>query len=267
MVTVVDGHAFLIDYVESARLADIDQVAGDEDERTLSDLLIEQVEFADVIIINKIDLMDPEEVIELGQLLHRLNPTAKILTSTHAVVPLSEILNTGLFDFEKASNAAGWLKTLRGQESSESDTYGFASFVFRSRRPFHPSRFAAFLENAAGSGLVRAKGFFWLATRPEYMGMLSLAGKSCVLSPSGHWLADTPEPEWGLTDDELAETRAQWDLEVGDRGQELVFIGQDFDPAAVMVDLEKCILTDTEFEAGAKKWMKWADPFPPWDLP
>jgi G3E family GTPase len=262
MVTVVDGHAFLIDYVESPKLADIDQVAGEDDERTLSDLLIEQVEFADVLVINKIDLMDPEEVVELRQLLHRLNPSAKILTSTHANIPLREILNTGLFDFEKASNAAGWLKTLRGQESSEKDTYGFASFVFRSRRPFHPTRFATFLENAAGSGLVRAKGFLWLATRPEDMGILSLAGKSCVLSPSGRWLADTPEPEWGLTEDELLDTRANWDPEVGDRGQELVFIGQDIDPDAIMGDLEKCVLTDAEFASGAKKWKKWSDPFP-----
>jgi G3E family GTPase len=265
MVTVVDAQAFLVDYIESPKLADIDQAAGDDDERTLSDLLIEQVEFANVIVINKLDLMEPDEVIELRQLLHRLNPSAKILTATNAVVPLKEILNTGLFDFERASNAAGWLKTLRGGESSEADTYGFASFVFRARRPLHPGRFATFLENAAGSGLVRAKGFLWLATRPCDMGILSLAGKSCVLSPSGRWLADTPEPEWGLTDDELAETRDNWHPEVGDRGQELVFIGQNIEPDTVKVDLEKCLLTDAEFAAGEKKWKKLADPFPRWD--
>jgi G3E family GTPase len=264
MVTVVDGPSFMIDYIESSKLTDLDQAAGDEDERTLSDLLIEQVEFADVIIINKLDLMDQEEVVELQHLLHRLNPVAKILTATKSVVPLKEILNTGLFDFEKASNAAGWLKTLRGQESSEADSYGFGSFVFRARRPLHPGRFADFLQSAGSSGVVRAKGFLWLATRPSEMGTLSLAGKSCVLSPSGHWLADTPESEWALTNDELEETRANWDPDVGDRGQELVFIGHQFDAESVKDALTHCLLTEEEFASGTKKWRKYADPFPQW---
>jgi G3E family GTPase len=265
MVTVVDGQAFLLDYVESPKLAEIDQAAGDDDERTLADLLIEQVEFADVIIVNKTDLMEPDEVVELQQLLHRLNPSAKIMSAVNAKVPLGSILDTGLFDFDKASNAAGWLKTLRGQESSEADTYGFGSFVFRARRPLHPGRFASFLENAASHGLVRAKGFLWLATRPQEMGILSLAGKSCVLSPSGKWLADTPESEWGLTEEELGETFANWDPEVGDRGQELVFIGQNLDSLKITAELDKCLLTDGEFAAGAKKWTKIPDPFPLWE--
>jgi len=164
MVTVVDAKAFLGDYEHSVGLSERDSAADKGDERTTSDLLIEQIEFADVLVINKIDLIDDDAKNTLIAILNRLNPEAKIVTSEHGRVPLNEILNTGLFNFEKAANAAGWLKELRGTEKSEADEYGFSSFVFRARRPLHPERFASFLQEASASGLVRAKGFMWLAS-------------------------------------------------------------------------------------------------------
>lgn len=265
MVTVIDGPTFLRDYESADKLVDRNQAAGETDERTTSDLLIEQVEFANVILINKVDLIDKDDVIYLTQMLQKLNPAAKILTGERGNFPLQELLNTGAFDFEKASQAAGWLTALRGQESSEADEYGFSSFVFRARRPLHPQRFSSFLEQATANGIVRAKGFLWLATRPKEMGILSLAGTSCVLNPSGKWLADTPREDWGLTDEELTETLDQWDPDVGDRGQEIVLIGQRFDHDVVRDVLQACLLDDREFAAGIQKWQKLRDPFPCWE--
>lgn len=264
MVTVVDASTFLADYDDAESLADREIAAGEKDERTTSDLLIEQVEFANVLVVNKIDCVDASAAKGLAALLGRLNPDARVVFAQHAQVPLSAILNTGLFDFEKTANAPGWLKTIRGQETSEADEYGFSSFVFRARRPFHPERFAATLTDSAANGLVRAKGFVWLASRPTQMGILALAGKSCVLSPGGHWLADTPRGEWNLDPEEEAERQNSWDVEVGDRGQELVLIGQRFDRDALQQALDASLLDGAELAAGARKWSRYRDPFPEW---
>jgi len=265
MVTVVDGSTFLSDYEDSEALADRDLAAGEEDVRTISDLLIEQVEFANVIIVNKIDMIDAASRDELCALLKRLNPEAAVITACRGEVPLAAILDTRSFDFEKAANSAGWLKELRGNEKSEADEYGFSSMVFRARRPLHPERFADFLENASPKGLVRAKGFLWLATRPAQMGILALAGHSCVLTPGGHWLADIPRGEWDLSTEELDETMKAWDETVGDRGQELVLIGQKLDHEDIQASLEQCLLTEAEFGKGARQWRKLRDPFPVWE--
>ncbi|MCX6104412.1 MAG: GTP-binding protein [Proteobacteria bacterium] len=265
MVTVVDGSTFLRDYDAADSLADLDMAAGDTDERTTSDLLIEQVEFANVIVINKSDLMEESQVLELKSLLKTLNPEAVIISAERGAVPLNQILNTDLFDFDQAATAAGWMHELRGKETSEADEYGFSSFVFRSRRPLHPQRFAAFLENVSETGLVRAKGFLWLATRPTQMGVLSLAGKSCVLNPGGHWLADTPEDEWDIDGEDLDEVKRNWDEQVGDRGQELVLIGQRFDHDAVAGELQTCLLNDHELAANVDGWLRLPDPFPTWE--
>jgi G3E family GTPase len=264
MVTVVDAAGFLSDYEDSEALADRDAAAGEDDERTTSDLLIEQIEFANVIIVNKIDQIDDEEKHELCALLRRFNPDAKILSAEYGKVPLESIFNTGLFNFEQAANAAGWLQELRGTAKSEADEYGFSSQVFRARRPLHPERFAAFLEQASTTGLVRAKGFVWLASRPAQMGVLALAGNSCVLNPGGHWLADIPRNEWDLSEDDQKEALANWDEDVGDRGQEFVLIGRKFDQDAAKAQLESCLLNESEFSAGARKWRKLNDPFPAW---
>ena len=265
MVTVVDGSTFLRDYDAADSLSDLKMAAGETDERTTSDLLIEQVEFANVIVINKIDLLEEAKALELKSLLRTLNPEAMIICAERGAVPLNQILNTDLFDFDQASTAAGWMHELRGEEKSDADEYGFSSFVFRSRRPLHPQRFSEFLEHVSEKGLVRAKGFLWLATRPTQMGVLSLAGKSCVLNPGGHWLADTPEDEWDLEGEDLAEVKRNWDELVGDRGQELVLIGQRFDQDMVASELQKCLLNDQELAGNAADWQHLPDPFPTWE--
>lgn len=262
MVTVVDAAGFLADYESGELLASRDQAAEEEDERTTSDLLVEQVEFADVLVINKVDLVSEDALNGLKGLLRRLNPEAKVIVAQHGQVALQEILNTGRFQFERASQVAGWLQELRGSERSEADEYGFSSFVFRARRPLHPERFAEFLEEAMEDGLVRAKGFVWLASRPEHMGILALAGSSCVLNPGGMWLSELPRDEWGLEESELEEVLAKWDPEVGDRGQELVLIGKGWDPRATELRLQECLLDDLEWSE--KSWSGLADPFPEW---
>jgi len=264
MVTVVDASAFLDQYREAEALADRDISAGEGDERTLSDLLVEQVEFANVIVVNKIDCVDERTADELTAMLDRLNPEARIIKAKDAQVPLAQILNTGLFDFDKTANAPGWLKTIRGSETSEADEYGFSSFVFRARRPFHPERLAATLAESTTSGLVRAKGFVWLASRPTQMAILALAGKSCVLNPGGHWLADTPREEWDLDPEEERERLDSWDEQVGDRAQELVLIGQRLDRDALEKSLADSLLDAREIAAGARTWLKFPDPFPAW---
>jgi len=264
MVTVVDAASFLREYDEGESLQDLDLAAGDGDERTISDLLVDQVEFANVLVVNKIDLVNEDERFRLISLLRKLNPEAAIVEARHGRVSLDKILNTRSFNFDRAANAPGWLKVLRGEEPSEADTYGFASFPFRARRPLHPERFAHFLEYASEAGLVRAKGFIWLATRPTEMGVLSLAGKSCVVNGGGHWLADLPREDWGLSDEEVTETMGRWDARVGDRGQELVLIGANMDQTATQSALERCLLSDAEMTADGGNWQRLKDPFPAW---
>lgn len=264
MVTVVDGSTFLQEYDEASSLSDRQLGADDTDERSISDLLVEQVEFANVLVVNKADTLEGSTLEELCGLLKRLNPEARIVTAEHGKVALESVLNTGLFDFDRASKSAGWMRELRGNETSEADEYGFSSLVFRARKPLHPERFGAFLEDAYANGLLRAKGFLWLASRPTEMGVLALAGKSCVLNPGGHWLADTPREEWQLSPEEEAEVHGAWDHVVGDRSQELVLIGQNLDHQRLRSALERCLLVDSEFAEGTLGWRKFRDPFPAW---
>ncbi len=264
MVTVVDAENFLCDYEESASLIDRGIALDESDERNIVDLLVEQVEFANVIVINKMDRVTDDERDRLRSLLHKLNPDARLVEAKYGKVPLDTILNTESFDFEIASSAAGWMKQIRGEETSEKDEYGISSFVFRARRPFHPKRLEAFLETSTSAGLLRAKGFIWLASRPTEMGILALAGRSCTLNSNGHWLADIPRHEWELTDEDLKETMATWDESVGDRSQELVLIGRHLDEDLLRGKLEACLLVDREMAVGASRWIRYKDPFPPW---
>jgi G3E family GTPase len=264
MVTVVDGSTFLEDYDGGSTLAQVGAGVDESDERNISDLLVEQVEFANVLVINKSDTLDDDSKAELCALLSRLNPEARIVTAEHGVIPIQTVLSTGLFDFEKASQSAGWMQQMRGKETSEADEYGFSSMVFRAKKPLHPARFAAFLEDGYSKGLLRAKGFLWLASRPEQMGVVALAGRSCVLNPGGRWLADTPRTDWGLPPEIEEEVDRAWDSQVGDRGQEIVFIGQDLDHSAMKSALDKCLLDEQEFALGTGGWTKMRDPFPAW---
>jgi G3E family GTPase len=239
MVTVVDAYNFLRDYNDGESLHERGVALDDTDERNIVDLLVEQVEFANVIVLNKVDLVQPDELSFLKALISKFNPDARQIVATHGKIETAEILNTGLFDFQKSAENPGWLWEVRGEHIPETDQYGISSLVFRARRPFHPLRFEAALEGASDLGIIRAKGFIWLATRNDHMGMLAMAGRSCVLSGDARWLAALPESEWELSDEDRVEALADWHPVVGDRAQEFVLIGVKIDAERVRLNFEK----------------------------
>lgn len=265
LVTVVDGLNFLNDLQQAKPLAERDPAADLEDERTLADLLIEQVEFADVLLVSKVDLISQAEYQELEAQLRALNPEALIQPMRQGQVGLETILNTGRFSFERASQAAGWLQTLRGEEQAESQEFGVSSLVYRARRPFHPQRLHALIEQPWGQGrLLRSKGYFWLATRVQEVGQWAQAGGMLRYGYAGRWWRFTPEDYWPIEEQELGQIWARWHPEVGDCQQELVFIGQHCDWAAWQQQLDACLLTDEEYRGGMETWQQLADPFPSW---
>ncbi len=247
MVTVVDAAAFLRELDQADDLIDRSLAAGEKDDRTISDLLVEQVEFADVLVLNKVDCVSDHDLARVEALLRRLNPTAELIRSEFGRVPLPLVLDTGRFDFERAAAAPGWLAELRGEHVPETEEYGVASFVFQSRRPFHPARFSAWIDQD-WDGLLRAKGTFWLASHPDLVGLYSLAGGACRLGPGGRWLAATPKAEWPDDPDMCQTALDDWDPTFGDRIQELVFIGIDLDQGAICRSLDACLLTDEELD-------------------
>jgi len=264
MVTVVDAFNFLKDYGSRDSLQARGESLGEEDERTVVDLLVEQIEFCDVIVLNKIDLVDQQERERLAAILHRLNPRARIEAAQFGKVPLDRVLDTGLFDFEQASRAPGWLRELRGQHTPESEQYGIANFVYRARRPFHPARFFA-LANSEWPGVVRSKGFFWLASRPTWAGSWSQAGAVCRHGPAGLWWAAVPRERWPDDPQAVRAIQARWDDAVGDARQELVLIGMGMDEAQLRRRLDACLLGDAEMAEGPQRWLSYEDPFPSWD--
>jgi G3E family GTPase len=271
MVTVVDGLNFLSDWDEADELVKRGQALGPDDPRTVTDLLVEQVEFADVLVISKVDLASPARVAKVEAAIRGLNPRAKILRARQGQVPLAELLETGRFDMEAARAAPGWMATLRGEETPETAEYGIASFVYRARRPFHPGRFWARL-NALDHwrGVLRSKGFFWLATRLDLVGMWSQAGGAAHCEAAGMWFAahlEAGTDAASVADPEtLAEVERQWVDPWGDRRQELVYIGQAMDEAAIRAGLDGCLLTDDELAAGPEAWAAFEDPFPVWGV-
>jgi G3E family GTPase len=264
MVSVIDARAFLDDFASDDLLLDRGQTAGEGDERTLADLLTDQIEFADVLIVNKADLVSKEELDHLQALLRAFNREAEILVAERGKVPLDRILNTHAFDFDRAQQAPGWLQELEGNHVPETEEYGIHSFVFRARTPFHPERFHAFVEGS-WPGVLRAKGFFWLASRMHVVGSLSQAGVMREHGPAGTWWADTPleqrleaESTHGIALHEI------WEEPHGDRRQELVFIGQGMDEPWLRSELERALLTPEELESGPLGWAGLPDPFPQW---
>ncbi|MFN3240626.1 MAG: zinc metallochaperone GTPase ZigA [Planctomycetota bacterium] len=263
MVTVVDAAAFPRDLGAGDELRDRDLALDDEDDRTIDDLLVEQVEFADVLVISKPDLVEPQQLAALQALLRRLNPEAHQLVAEHGAIDVREILATGRFDFERAASMPGWLKVMRGDEASEQDEYGIGSFVYRARRPFHPERLYACFEQE-WPGVLRSKGFVWLATRHDHVGMWHQAGGACELSGAGSWWATVPADEWPDEPEVRAEIEANSAGPFGDRRQELVVIGRDVDEADLRRRLDACLLSDAELALGAERWTDYADPFAPW---
>jgi G3E family GTPase len=263
MVTVVDAYNFPQDFFSPDELRDRDMAAGEEDERSVVDLLVDQVEFADVLVINKADLVEAEELERLEALLRKLNPEAQIVRSSFGQVPLDAILNTGRFDFERAAQSPGWLKELRGEHTPETEEYGIASFVYRARRPFHPQRFWELI-NEEWPGVLRSKGLFWLATRMELNGVWSQAGGACRVEPGGRWWASLPEE--AVPDDPAEEALLAnlWHPDWGDRRQEIVLIGQDMDETELRARLDARLLTDGEMALGPEGWAAFNDPFGDW---
>lgn len=264
MATVVDAHAFTRDLGSVEDLGDRGESLGEEDERTVVDLLLDQVEFADVLVLNKTDLVSGEELARLEALLRRLNPAARQVRAERGRVAAQELLGTGRFDFERAAQAPGWLAVLRGEEASEADEYGFSSFAYRRERPFHPERLWALLQGSFPE-VVRSKGFFWLASRPAVAAEWSTAGGIVHVGPAGAWWAAVSRAAWPEQPDERAEVEAlvaagRW----GDRRQELVFIGTGLDAGRLTERLDACLLTDPELSMGFEGWRRLPDPWPEW---
>lgn len=234
-----------------------------DDRRTIVDLLVDQVELANVIVLNKCDLVDDERLGFLEGIVHHLNPDARIVRSVRGVVDLSEVMGTGLFDMAKAESMAGWQKELEGEHIPETEAYGIASFVYRARRPFHPERFARWVESP-WPNVYRSKGFFWLATRMFHVGSLSQAGAAMQHGHTGWWWSVVPDAWWPSDEATRAKIRADMRGTYGDRRQEIVIIGAGMDEPALRRAFDACLLTDREMALGPKAWGALRDPFPEW---
>ncbi|MEM5460710.1 zinc metallochaperone GTPase ZigA [Paraburkholderia phytofirmans] len=263
MVTVVDACNFVRDYSSHDHLLDRGEAMGGEDGRTVVDLITEQIEFADVILLNKADLVRPEELTQLKGVLRSLNSRAEIVISSFGQVPLETVMGTGRFDFDAASQAPGWLREMRGERIPESDEYGITSFAYRARRPFHPARFWNWIK-MEWPGVVRSKGYFWLASRNDLVGTWSQAGAISRHGLAGRWWAAVPQSRWPQDAESRAMISGRWSAPFGDRQQELVVIGTGIDEAALRAAFDACLLTDAEMSAGSHEWEKYDDPFPVW---
>jgi len=266
MVTVVDAVNFMKDYEEAKYLKETGESLGDDDERSVADLLIDQVEFADIILISKTDLADLDEIERLKAVIKTLNTKAKIIPIAHGNIDINEVLNTGLFDFEKAQHAPGWLKEMRGEHVPETEEYGISSFVYEARRPFHPRKFFDFLHSTEQYGkLIRSKGYFWLATRPEFAGQWSQAGGIAHYGFAGMFWKAVPKKNWPDDKEYLTSIEKQWVEPFGDMRQELVFIGQGLDQKSMIKSLDKCLLNERDVLKGRSYWATLDDPFPAWE--
>ncbi|ELP9497936.1 TPA: zinc metallochaperone GTPase ZigA [Vibrio alginolyticus] len=266
MVTVVDAINFLRDYDEAKFLTETAESLDEDDERSVADLLVDQVEFADVILISKTDLAEKSEIERLLAILKTLNTSATILPISNGEVELDAVLDTQSFSFEKAQQAPGWLKEMRGEHIPETEEYGISSFAYHARRPFHPEKFYDFLHNAKDYGkLIRSKGYFWLATRPEFVGQWSQAGGIARYGVAGMFWKAIPKEEWPTDQDYLDAINDIWQEPYGDMRQELVFIGQGLEQEKLIARLNECLLTEDEMEQGLDYWLSLEDPFPEWE--
>ncbi len=263
LVTVVDASSFLREYNSAQDLRERAIALGEDDARTIADLLIDQVEFANVLLISKTDLVGLHELSELEALLHHLNPEARIVRAQHGRVPVADVLGTGLFDPERAELYPGWARELAGMHTPETEEYGISSFVYRARRPFHPQRLHALLASDLDR-VVRSKGFFWLASRPSEVGSWSQAGLHCQIGRAGYWWAAMARDRWPSDPALRAEIATGWEEPWGDRRQEIVLIGIGMDETDLRTRFDACLLTDTELEGGIGAWRSYSDPFDSW---
>ncbi|WP_439104809.1 GTP-binding protein [Celeribacter marinus] len=264
MVTVVDAVNLLRDYSSSDFLRDRGETLGDEDERTLVNLLVEQIEFADVVVLNKVGDAQPAQVNAARQIIRSLNADARIIETNQSDVPADAILNTGLFDFDKAHEHPMWAKELYGfaDHVPETEEYGVASFVYRARRPFEPAKIMAVL-NGDLAGVIRAKGHFWIATRPEWVAEFSLAGALSSIKPLGTWWASVPKDRWPDNESGHAYMTQHWQEPWGDRRQEIVFIGAGIDWTEIKARLDAALVSE-DLAASLDTLPHFSDPFPNW---
>jgi G3E family GTPase len=261
MVTVVDAHRFINDMRSEDLLTDRDQGVSEEDERSISDLLIDQIEFCDVLILNKTDLVDKKDLDQLENVLRKLQPTAKFIKTNFADVPIKEVVNTGLFNFEKASNSAGWIKELteggHASHTPETEEYGISSFAYRRRLPFHADRFNKWMENMQGN-IIRAKGIVWLAQYNHVACLFSQAGSFVNIHPITYWVDAMSEAQKNEILSERPEVKANWDPEYGDRETQFVIIGSDLDVDEITKSLDECLINADEID---QDWSQLKDPY------
>jgi len=265
MVTIVDGYNFLKDYSSQEMLSQRGESLGEEDERTVVDLLVEQIEFCDVLLLNKTDLMSSEEVARLEGLLKIFNPRANIIHSSFGKVPLDQVMDTGLFDFEQAAQAPGWLQELRGEHVPETEEYGISSFVYKARKPFHPERLWQWF-NTQWPGVIRSKGNFWIASRPFFCGSWSQAGAVTRSELAGLWWINVPKDQWPEAQEGVDLIKSRWAEPYGDRQQEIVLIGMHMDQDQLTASFDACLLTESEEAMGMEAWETLPDPFPAWNV-
>lgn len=262
MVTVVDSVNFAKDFLSYDTLQSRGETLGAEDERDLANLLTDQIEFADIIILNKISLAGQETVNKVKSIIKSLNPSAELIEADYSKVDLKKILNTKKFSFETAAESPLWLKEARGEHTPETEEYGISSFVYRANKPFDPQKFWDFCHQE-WPGIIRAKGMFWLATRWNHIGILSQAGSLRNLECGGMWLGAIPQTEWTPEIHSLAE-KSNWKAPYFDRQQELVFIGIDLEKEKIIESLNKCLIDDEKLSKGPADWLDMKDPFPSW---
>lgn len=259
MVTVVDAHRFWKDFASGDSLLDRNEAVSESDHRDIVDLLIDQIETCDVLILNKCDLVEENELLKLEGIITKLQPTAKLIRATNGVVDPNEILNTGRFDFDKTSTSSGWIAELSKEEHTpETEEYGIGSFVYRQRRPFHPTRLYQYL-NDLPAQIIRAKGLIWLAARGDMAATFSQAGPSIQFGPAGYWVAAMPKEQQQVLLASEPELAVRWDERWGDRLTEVVIIGIEMDRDQIVKALDDCLLTDEEME---QNWNQFHNPLP-----
>ena len=263
MVTVVDGANFLDNFESTDSLQDRGQSLGAEDERDLANLLTDQIEFCDVLVINKIDEISPKNLQKIRRTIKSLNPVVQIIETNYSKVALKSIISTGKFSLERASRDLMWMKESRDEHVPETEEYGIKSFVYHVSRPFHPERFWECTQRE-WPGVIRAKGYFWLASRWEAIGVFSQAGKIRNMECAGTWWGSVDMEEWPEEVQEMSQ-KETWHPEYADRRQELVIIGIDYSESQIRKQLDVCLLTDHELAAGPNQWQQLPDPFPIWE--
>ena len=263
MVTVVDAANFESDFGSPETLTDRGQQVGTDDDRTIVDLLVDQIEFADVVILNKIDAVDKSTKTKIISAIKAINSRATLVESTYGNINLNEILNTNRFDIESAEQMPDWLKIIEGEPVPETEEYGIHHFVYRARRPFHPERWSNWMKEE-WPGVIRSKGFFWLATRMPYVGIWSKAGNQTKFEMAGKWFATVPRQNWPEDPEEIESVLANWQEPYGDRRQEIVLIGyaDKMDKSFLKECFDACLLNDEEMNMGDVLWGDLKDPLP-----